>query len=111
MSNAKNAIQSTSFLGNRRAVVLSFIFIAVIINSIFFESNSDTIFFGLLGFYIGVVFFYKLRSKLTFLFCLTLLIIMFIEYLVTGTSLRTEKTAVWFFLFMATGIVQQWKEH
>lgn len=102
---------SFSFLGNSSAAVLTFIFIVIVINCIFVESSYDIIFFGLLGFYIGVAFFYKLHNKLTFLFCLALLIIMFIEYLFMGTDLKTEKTGVWFFLFMATGIVQQWREY
>lgn len=100
-----------SFLSNNSAGVLTFIFIAIILNCIFIEGSSDIIFFGLISVYIGVVFFYKLSSKLTFLFCLALLIIMFTQYLVTGASLRTEKTAVWFFLFMVIGIIQQWKDY
>lgn len=109
MSNRKQVIHFLSLIVNRK-VVLTFIFIAIIINCIFIESNSDIVFFGFLGFYIGAALFYKLHSKITFLFCLLLLIIMFIEYLITGASLKTEKTAVWFFLFLATGIIQQWKE-
>ncbi len=108
--NIKNNINSPSLLGNSSTAVLTFIFLGIIFNCVFVESSSDIIFFGLLGVYIGSVLFYRLRSKLTFIFCLVLLIIMFIEYLFTGTALKTEKTAVWFFLFMTTGIVQQWKE-
>ncbi len=108
--NINNNIHSPTLLSNSSGAVLTFIFIAVFFNCIFIETTSDIIFFGLLGAYIGAVLFYRLRSKLTFIFCLVLLIIMFIEYLFSGASLKTEKTAVWFFLFMATGIVQQWKE-
>lgn len=108
--NTKNNINSSTLLDIGNKVVLTFVFVSIIFNSIFVESSSDIIFFGLLGVYVGAVFFYKLDSKLTFLFCLTLLIIMFIEYLFTGSSLKTEKTGVWFILFLATGIVQKWKE-
>jgi len=108
--NTKNNINSPTFLGISSKVVLTLVFVPIIFNSIFIESSSDIIFFGFLGAYIGAVFFYKLDSKLTFLFCLTLLIIMSIEYLLTGPSLKTEKTAVWFFLFIAIGIAQQWNE-
>lgn len=109
MNNIDNKVRFIFFLANSR-VILTVIFIFIIINSIFIESSSDIIFFGLLGSYIAAIFFYKLRSRLTFLFCLALLVIMLVEYLLTGTSLKTEKTAVWFFLFLATGILQQWKE-
>ena len=110
MSNTENNIRTPSFLGNSSAAVLTIVFIIIIINCLLIEGSSDIVFFGLLGVYIGAILFYKLRSKLTFIFCLILLIIMFIEYLLTGTSLKTEKTAVWLFLFIATGIAQQWKE-
>jgi FkbM family methyltransferase len=35
---------------------------------------------------------------------------MFVEFLLSGTSERTEKSGVWIFLFLAVGIVQQWSE-
>ena len=97
-----------NFFSKRKTTI--FVFVAIIFNSIFIESSSDVVFFGVVGLYIGAVFFYKLYSKLTFLFCFALLVVIFSEYIFTGASLKTEKTSVWFFLFLTIGIIQQWRE-
>lgn len=108
MENKKKSL--SLLLKNKAFAILSIIFFIVIINALFFESSSDLEFFGLLGVYIGVVLLYKVSSKLTFIFCVVLLIIMYIQYMILGSFGKTEKTAVWLFLFFACGIFQKWKE-
>lgn len=99
-----------TFFEANKITVLSIIFFAIISDIIFFTQSSDIIFFGMLGLYLITVFIYKLKSKLTFLFCLVLLSVMYLQFIFTGTSLTTEKTAVWLFLFTAMGILQQLRE-
>jgi len=94
---------------NKTAVLL-FIVLCVIGDIFFISGSSDIRTFGFLGLTIVSILIYKLASKLLFQFCLILLIIMFWEFIFTGTSEVTEKAAVWFFLFFATGIIRQWKE-
>ena len=97
-------------LRKNKPVVLTVIFLAILADIFFIRGNSDIRIFGILGVYIISVFFYKLKSRLTFLFSLALLGIMFIEFLFTRTSESTEKAAVWLYLFLAIGIIQKLRE-
>ena len=108
--NSAYGKKSVLWLKDNKPVVLSVIFLGILADPIFITGNSDLRIFGILGLYITAVFFYKLKSRLTFLFGLVLLAIMYIEFLFTGASPATEKAAVWLFFFLLLGIIQQWKE-
>lgn len=71
------------------------------------EIQSDLIIAGILGLYIFFIRILKLNSKVTFLFCFFIIGLLFIEFIFTGISEHTEKAAVWLFLFMAIGILQE----
>lgn len=102
--------KSVLFFKNNKPVILSVIFLGIIADPLFIKGNSDLRIFGFLGFYVAAAFFYKLKSRLTFLFGLVLLGVMFIEFLFTSTSESTEKAAVWLVFFLLIGIIQQWRE-
>ena len=108
--NSAYGKKSVLWLKDNKPVVLSVIFLGIIADPLFITGNSDIRIFGILGLYITAVFFYKLKSGLTFVFGLVLLGIMYIEFLFTGTSPATEKAAVWLYLFLAIGIIQKLRE-
>lgn len=94
---------------NKPIVLMAFVFI--LLGSILSSSaSSDIIIFSVLGLSLIIIFFYRLPSKFIFILCLVLLGIMFVEFLLSGPSSNTEKTAVWIYLFMGVGIVRQWLE-
>ncbi len=93
-----------------RQLVLGIIFASILGDIFYLAASSDFRFFGFVGAYALGARWYKLKSKVTFTFCLLLLCIMYILFLTTGTSVKTERAAVWLVLFWIVGIVQQWRE-
>ena len=102
--------KTLEFLQQNKKVVLVFLIGTIFVDSFFFKSVSDVVTFGLVALYGVCVKIYRLKSRETFLLCLGLLGAMFVSFLTSGASIPTEKTAVWFVLFMALGIYQQWRE-
>lgn len=94
---------------NKRTVLVFLIGI-IFVDSFFVKTTSDIVTFGVLLTYGASARMYRLTSRATFLLCLGLLGAMFMSFLTSGTSVPTEKVAVWLVLFMALGIYQQWKE-
>lgn len=94
---------------NRRAVIVALISM-LFIDSFFGKTSSDLVTFGVLFLYISFSRVYQWRSKTTFLICLGLLVAMFISFVFSYTSMATEKLAVWMFLFIIVGIIQEWRE-
>ena len=99
--------RTESFFKKGKQGVLTFLFLAILVNVVFFEFNSDIIIFGLLGLYLLASKIYKFNSKVAFLICFIILSILLLEYLVGSTSFYTEKAAVWLFIFILTGIIQE----
>lgn len=108
--NSTYGKKSVLFFKNNKPVVLSVIFLGILIDILFIKGSSDIRMFGILGIYVISIFFYKLKSRLTFLFSLILLGVMFAGFILAGTSENTEKAAVWLFFLLLIGIIQQWKE-
>ena len=99
-----------SILQRYKLVVLAF-FVFGLLSDIFLSATgSDIKYFGILGIGIIGIFLYRLSSKFFFSLALITLLIMFLFFVTSGASVKTEKTAVWFFLLFATGIIRQWKE-
>jgi len=93
-----------------KPVFLTIIVLAVLADILLIPQSSDIRIFLTLGLYGISIMLYKLTGRYTFLFCLVLLGIMFIEFLFTSTSESTEKAAVWLYLFLAIGIIQKLRE-
>lgn len=94
-------------LRENKPVALTAIWMVIIGDIIFSPEKSDLVIFGILGSYVITILFYKKKSKSTFSFCFFILGLLFIEFVFTGASQYTEKAAVWLFLFMAIGILQE----
>ena len=97
-------------LQHGKQVILTTIFLGICADILFLKESSDFRIFTLLGIYIASIFIYKLSSRFTFILSLFVLVIMYIEFLLTGASENTEKAAVWLFFLIGTGLVQQLKE-
>jgi len=93
-----------------KAVVLTSIFLSIIADIFFTSASSDLRIFAVLAISIFSMYIYGLRSKIIFKLCFLLLVIMLIQFIFSGTSAQTEKSAVWFVLFLGLGIIFQWKE-
>ena len=101
---------SIAFLKRNKPVVLTVIFLGILADVFLISGSSDARIFGILLLYVISIRLYKLRSRITFIVSLFLLGIMFVEFLLFGSSANTEKAAVWLVFFIASGIVQQWNE-
>lgn len=93
-----------------RNTFLTLCILAIVLDIILIKDTFDLIIFSIILFYCFATWLYKLRSKFTYFLCLGLFAIMYFGYLFTGASVPTEKAAVWLYLFLLTGIVQQIRE-
>lgn len=108
---ASEKIKKTAyFLKENKKIVLALLTVSIFVDIFFVKTSSDIVIFGILLLYGVFIKMFQIKSRRTFLLCLALLAAMFIDFLFTGTSVSTEKAAVWLILFMAVGIFQQWRE-
>lgn len=108
--NIEKIKKITSFLKENKKIVLALLAVFIFVDIFFVKTSSDMVIFGILLVYGIFVKMFQIKSRRTFLLCLALLAAMFINFLFTGTSVSTEKAAVWLVLFMVLGIFQQWRE-
>ncbi|MDO8660237.1 MAG: hypothetical protein Q7K54_06640 [Candidatus Parcubacteria bacterium] len=108
--NKEKIRKTTSFLKENKKIALALLAISIFVDIFFIKTNSDLTIFSILILYGIFIKIFQIKSMRTFLLCLALLAAMFINFLFTGTSVSTEKAAVWLILFMALGIFQQWRE-
>lgn len=102
--------QILELLKQNRRVVLVLIIGIIIVDILYAKTSSDVVTFSVLLVYGVSAKLYRLTARSTFLLCLGLLGAMFVTFVMSGASVSTEKAAVWFVLFMALGIYQQWRE-
>lgn len=93
-----------------RFVITTVFFAIVLINIFVTPEGSDLYYLSLIPLFIAFSFITNLKSKYSFLFCLLLLLILFVKYILNGPKPQTENTAVWFVLFFTSGIIKKWKE-
>lgn len=93
-----------------KPVVLTTVFLSMLADIFFIPENSDVIIFGILIVYIFCILFFKLKSWLIFEAGIIVLLLMFFSLIINGTSVPTEKAAVWLFFIILIGIIQQIKE-
>lgn len=91
-------------------LLLTVVTAGILADIFFIPGSSDVRIFSILILYLLAIKIHNLRSQFTFYVDLGLLILTFIEYLMSGPSAETEKAAVWFFLFLLIGIIAKWKE-
>lgn len=99
-----------NFIKNNIIILIVFLDLLVLGDSLANPKSYDLITFSILILYGILAFIAKVKSKYTFIFCLILLLIMYFLFLLSGPAIKTEKTAVWLVLFMLIGIIQQWRE-
>lgn len=85
----------------------------------FFQASSDVRIFILLMLYVLSIWRLKLSSRMTFTFAVLLLLVSYIQFLFTDQAIFdnpgplppiTERTAVWWYLFLVVGVIQMWRE-
>lgn len=108
--NIEKIAKLTPFLKENKKIVLALLVVSIFVDIFFVKTSSDIVIFGILLLYGIFIKMFQIKSRRTFFLCLALLVAMFINFLFTGTSIPTEKAAVWLVLFMALGIFQQWRE-
>lgn len=96
-----------SLLKNYKSAVLTAVVLMVTGHIFFSNITSDVLVFGVLAFYISAIYFYKLKAKTTFIICFFILAAFSIQFIFTSISSHTEKAAVWLFLFLSIGIIQE----
>lgn len=110
MVSKKGLVRISSFFKKNKASILTIVFLGIVADVIFLGKSEDIRIIIFLICYVVLIFIYKLKSKTTFAFALTILIVMSFLLFVTGPSVNTEKAAVWILFLMTIGIVQQIKE-
>lgn len=98
------------FFKKNESSILTIMFLSIVADIFFPGASNDIRIFSITTIYIASIWFYKIKSRATFIFALFILAIMFILLLFTSTSANTEKAAVWLFFLIAIGIFQQMRE-
>lgn len=108
MTSALKELSSLiEYMRRNALLVAGMVYLVVVLDTLFITGSSDIRLFSILGVYILAAVILKLNSRLTFGFTLVLLAIMYVEFLLTGSGDKTEKAAVWLYLFLVVGIFQQ----
>lgn len=110
LSSFINLTKIIQILRYYKNAILLAILVAIFGDVFYIAKSSDRIIFSILIIYIACINVLNVKSKFTFFLCMFLLILMFVSYLFSGTSVATEKAAVWLILFLGVGIIQQWRE-
>lgn len=105
---SKNYKILRDFVRDNQIVIFTLIVGTIFVDSLFIKNSSDFVMFGTVLLYVVFAHFVGMKSKTTFLLCLGLLSMMFVYFLFTRASIATEKLAVWLYLFLIVGIIQQW---
>lgn len=97
-------------LKKNRVTILTILLLFIAADIFYIPGNSDVRIFMSLLLYGICIFLYNIKSRWTVLICLSLLAILYYEFLLSPGSEKSEKAAVWLVLFLAIAIMQQWKE-
>lgn len=100
-----------------RLFYIFFILIAIVLDIFLFQISSDIRIFGILFFYIVLIKLFKLKSNATFMLALILFLFAYLQYVFTDPVVfsqpvvpRSERTAVWVYLFLVIGVIQRSRE-
>lgn len=87
--------------------LLAFFAVGVMSDLFLFKTNFDLRLFILIGLWLFIVKVYRLKSDSTFKLALVFLILLFIFFIFDYESFTTERIAVWIYLILAVGVIQQ----
>lgn len=99
-----------TILTRYKQAIVTFIMLLIVADVLLLGESSDIRIFGILGMYIASIVVYRLTSVFTFIVTMVVLVLMYVQFLVSGTSQSTEKAAVWLFFLLGLGIIQRLKE-
>lgn len=111
----KNLFSKTWFyftlklLRRLRFFLITIFFIGVIVD-IFSNVNSDMSLLLLCALWILAIKLFNFKSATTFIVTLAFLVALFFFFLISPDQKSIERAATWIFLFLALGIVQQFRE-
>lgn len=100
----------THLLRRYRLFPLFSLYGLILVDAFFVSYQSDIITFGLVGAYALVQYLTRGTSRSTFLFCLALFLLMYMQFIFSGPVVKAEKLAVWLYLFLVLGVIQKWRE-
>jgi len=100
---------SLKLLRRFRFFLIAIFFIGVIVD-IFLNANSDMSLLLLCALWILVINLFNFKSATTFKVSLAFLVTLFFFFLISPDQKPIERVATWIFLFLALGIVQQFRE-
>lgn len=102
--------KTNAILDAKIPFLLTVVAAGILADIFFIPGSSDLRIFSILILYWLTTKIHNLKSQFTFYVDLGLLILTYIEYILSGPSAETEKAAVWFVLFLLIGIIAKWKE-
>lgn len=95
------------FLRKYKSVIMTLVVLGIISDIFLIRFKSDLITFAILALVFFSFKFYKITSKMTFLLGIIPTVIIFLYFLVDSESLFVEKAAIWLFLLLGLGIIQE----
>lgn len=100
-----------------RLFYIIILIVCIFLDVFLFPISSDYRIFGILLFFLFLVHRYKYNSSLSFLLALFFLVISFILYVFASPDAfavpivpKTERVAVWVYLFILIGVIKKWRE-
>ena len=93
-----------------RFALLTLFFVGVALDVFFLTVSLDVFLFLLIFLWILVSKLYTYKSTATFKVTLFFALLLFVLFVLTPGQTSLERLSTWIFLFLAVGIIQQWKE-
>lgn len=90
--------------------LITVFFIGFLVDVFAFTTGSDLRMFALIGFWIFLIIFYKLKSEITLKVTIVYLIILFFLFIFARDQSYTDRVSTWIYLFLIIGLIQQFKE-
>lgn len=90
-----------------KQVIITLIILTIIGDISLINFKSDLITFIILGLLVASFNFYKFPFRRIFVLCLMPVVIIFFGFIINPYSVIVEKAAIWLFLLLGVGIIQQ----
>lgn len=105
---------------NNSCIAVIVTLLCVSIDVFLFSVSADVRIFLILGMYFILYYRFHMKSQMTLGLAFVFVIISYVQFMLTDPNvfanpgavpLSAERMAVWVYLFMLSGIVQQWREY
>ena len=94
-----------------RSALLVLFFVGVALDVFFLKVSSDLFLFLLIFLWILVSKVYGYKSTATFKVTLFFVLLLLALFIITPGQTSSERISTWIYLFLAVGIIQQWREN